>query len=780
MLGPQLGEWPRSTDLELACPLHGHVMHLIDQGIATEISNSTSYRFIVTHQLNDQKCGGVMEHTRREFLQAAALAVPMLSRLSGGQLHAEPTTAVSESQFLFGADVYPDIQTSEATTRMLDDLQRAQMNVVRVGESNWGNLETAPGKFNFGWLRAFLDQLESRQMKAILGTSTFIPPQWLVGAHPETLVVLQPGMGPSDPMSRKCPCLNQPLYREACERYITALGKEFVTHPAVLAWQLDNEIEFLVSIICYNPACEEAWRQWLERTYHTPEEFNDRLDLTSWGMKIDSFDEVPQPRPGVEHPHTEGFRKALPALSLANYQFRHDVILGFLAEQAKLLREAGVKQSILTDWNSVWLALADSTQAQDFMSIAGLNYYQSSTDQRSFWNGDPWQFDMHRSCYGVNRFIVTETRFGVTGDTAMWDPAPTREQFRMWNLELVAFGASGLLYWTGNRWRGGHWPHWGGLLDWMGHTEPDFAWAVEIGQFFRKWGSVLLAHSVKSSAAVLTDFSNRAALEVYPHIPTSRSVFMDTFSSLHRLGIGVDTVNTRLAADINNLQKYALVLLPATTAFDDSRAVAALQRYVEAGGTLVITPFTSYMDTSGVFRGDGFGANLTALTGVVVRTARWMGSPTNGNKQQQVVQWNKLLTQQSPVGLDGYCEYLENTQNADIIASFKSDQSILDGRPAVTHRRVGKGTVIKLGFWPQDDSFLDLLESILPLPNSILVNGVPEGVLAVPRTDGSLFVVNATDKQHDILLKRACVDRISGGSISENYLLSSYQVLWLM
>ena len=101
-------------------------------------------------------------------------------------------------------------------------------------------------------------------------------------------------------MSRKSPCLNHPLYRAACRRYIQALAGEFHDHPAVIGWQLDNEIEFVDQIICYNPACEHAWRQWLEQTFHTPEEFNEKLDLVDWGMKIKSFDEVPQPRRGVE------------------------------------------------------------------------------------------------------------------------------------------------------------------------------------------------------------------------------------------------------------------------------------------------------------------------------------------------------------------------------------------------------------------------------------------------------------------------------------------------
>ena len=721
-----------------------------------------------------------METTRRGFLQTAALTIPVLSDFPRLLLAGSTNAASNPTAFLFGADVYPDLQTPEEVQRMLDLLQRAHMNIVRVGESNWGNLEVAPGKFNFGWLRDFLDNLKQRQMWAIMGTSTFVPPQWLVAAHPETLVVLEPGSGPSDPMSRHCPCLNHPLYREACRQYIKALALEFLDHPVILAWQLDNEIESVGERVCYNPACEKAWRQWLEKTYNSPEEFNRKLDLVSWGMKIDSFDEVPQPRPGVEGPRSADVHGALPALSLASLHFEHDVILDFLAEQAETLRQNGVRQWILTDWNPVWPALADEPNAQAFMSIAALNYYQPSADEPGSWNDSPWHLDMHRSCYQKESFIVTETRFGVTGGSSIYDPAASRDQFRMWDLQLAAFGATGMLYWTGNRWRGGHWPHWGGMMDWSGHPEPDIDWAVELGGFFKTWGPTLLANPVKSSAVVLTDFDQRAALEIYPHIPGSRTVLTGTFAALHRLGIGTDTINALKAERVENLQKYSVVLLPAATALDNSATIEALRSYALNGGIVMVAPFTAYMDKDGVFRGDGFAANLEGLTGCLVRTIRWMGSPQKGGKQQQKVEWNRRFANRvTPVGLDGFCELLEVGGEAETLATFESDQAILNGRPAATLRKLGKGVVVKLAFWPQDDSVLMLLESLLPASNELLAKALPEGVLGVPRTDGSTFVVNVTGKEHQIHMKEICRDRISSSVVGNHHVLSPYEVLWL-
>ena len=131
------------------------------------------------------------------------------------------------------------------------------------------------------------------------------------------------------------------------------------------------------------------------------------------------------------------WRKAAPqiaALTLAHRHFRRDVLLNFFLMQAEALREAGVHQWILTDWNTRWDAVADDPLAARSMDIAGLNDYQPRDDDPEFWMNFTWHQDMHRSAYGRTHFITTENRFGVIGGTHISDPSPTREQFLMWGL----------------------------------------------------------------------------------------------------------------------------------------------------------------------------------------------------------------------------------------------------------------------------------------------------------------------------------------------------------
>ncbi len=671
---------------------------------------------------------------------------------------------VVPDQFLFGASTYPELQTREEWNRMLDVFQKARFKVVRVSESSWGNLETAPGKYNFGWLKDYLDDVERHGMKAILGTSSYIAPQWLSAKHPEVLVQNQPGWS-THPMARKAACLHHPLYRDALRRYVLALGAAFKDHPAVIGWQLDNEIEFTIPLICYGPVCERKWRDWLKRTYRTPEEFNRRLKLVSWGMRVDSLDDVPQPRPGGDG--------GLAALRLAHLHFRRDAVLNFMIEQTQTLREAGVRHWITTDWNTMWEAIADDPLARKALDVAGLNFYQPSDENPGFFKDLAWHFDMHRSAHGLGYFLATETRVGVAGETSQWDDFPTKDQFRMWMLQPAAYGAFGLMYWSGNRWHGGHWPQWGGVLDWTGQPEPDFSWLVELGEFFETNSERLLKNPVHATAAVLTDFDQRAALLQYPHTPASRQVLAEAFDALHRLGVGADSLNFKDAAIPGRLASYSLVVIPAATALDGETIQPALRQYVENGGNLVITPFTAYQSWDGLFRSDGFGANLKSVTGVVTRTGRRMG--TSGERQPRV-QW---LGGTSPAGIDGYCEYMDVEQGLEVIGSFRSAEPVLDGRPAATRKRLGKGSVIKLAFWPGDDSVLKLFRGLNPAAEGLLAASAPAGVQAVPRKDGSVFILNTSSKPASIQLSRAAADRLSRRKLDGRVDMKGYEVFWL-
>jgi len=673
---------------------------------------------------------------------------------------------------LLGASVYPELLDVEQRLELLDKLAALGCNVLRVGESSWGNLQPAPDRFEFGWLDDFVAAAAARDFSVILGTGSYIPPQWLasdpavrVRPHPAEMI---------HPMSRKAACLNNDKYRDACRSFVLSLGRHYGGHPAVLGWQVDNEIETAMPI-CYCDACTEAWKGWLRREFGDEAAFNERLFLVSWGMSISSFDGLPQPSPTFESTQ-------LPALSLVHRRFRRDVVFNFLQLQVDALREAGATQWVTTDWNVVFDGLSDDPRVAETLDFAGLNYYppvDEATDgwgrpaEPSFFVSTAWHQDRVRSAHGLGGWLLTETRIGTMGTTVVVDPFPREDQFRMWLLQALAFGAFGLLFWSGNRWRGGHWPHWGGLLDWSGVEEIEAPWVREFSAVLRRIGPQVLDTTVQASAVVLTDFEQRSMLSLYPHTPENLAGVATVIDALHRLGIGVDCLSpARLSAD--RLEAYEVALL-APTPFVDDGVSAMLEQFVVSGGKVVVMPGSGYQDRDGVFLRGGLGSGLSAITGVSSHTVRRSDFELRTGQVLQV----RWTGQDRPVMTTGFLEPFRGVA-ATTLATYDAPGDVIDGRPAAVERRpdVGTGAALKLGFWPAGDSFGALLGRWLG-GEHFLVEPAPPGVFVVPRDDGSHFVVNTTAKPAWLRTLRPSIDRIGGSPHGTTMALAPFEVLWL-
>lgn len=671
--------------------------------------------------------------------------------------------------FLYGASVYPEIQTKEEQLKMLDLFSKAGFTVLRLGESAWGNLEPAQGQFNFEWLKYFLDEMHKRNLKAILGTCSYVPPQWLAAKHPEILMQYADG-SKANPMGRHAESRNVPVFRAALEKFILAYGAAFKDHPAVIGWQLDNEIEQNMGRIDYNDANKKAWTDWLQKTFHSTDELNSRLGLKAWGLQAPSIEAVPLPSKS-----NDGF---LAALSLAALHFDRDNIIEYFNWQKDLLRKAGVQQWITTDWITTNKTIADEPALQNILDVSGINEYQPTEDEPNYWAWQAMFNDIHRSQNKNGQFLVTETRIGPTGAEKLWTASASHQQFITWMIEPVAFGATGVIHWSGNRFNGGHWPHWGGMLDWSGNPEPDFQWTVELASFFKKWNNTLMSTTVDAKAAVLTDFDNRAALETYPHTPGSSSANLvhEAFDAFHRNGIGVDAITTSAAKNYENLKQYKILVLAAAPCLDGNGLNNSLKQFVENGGSLIVGPFTGYQTADGVFRNTGFAADIANLTGTITRTVRLLAQ----NNQTNFVQWNKeWKMDSSAIAMEGFTEILETQKGVEPIAHFSTSEDVMNKRPAATINKVRKGAVIKLAYWPASNQFTEIIHRLLKDTPGYLQSPLAAGVQAVPRTDNSFFIINTLSSSVKISLKKKMKDRISGNKYDGVFELEPYGLLWL-
>src|SRR5260370_30953531 len=236
------------------------------------------------------------------------LAVILL--LSGGLQAFAPDKM---DTIVLGVACYPEYAPSERLERDVELMQKAGINLVRVGESTWSSWEPRDGQFEFAWMERVLDCMQQAGIKVILGTPTFSIPAWLYRKHPEILVThdgtapplanpyeptYPPALTPGYYGPRQNYDFLNPHFRAHAERIVRQIVSHFRNHPAVIGYQIDNETYPNGAVTPYTTA---AFLDRLTRKYETPATVNRIWGLVYWGQLIDTWDDLP-PRNGILNP----------------------------------------------------------------------------------------------------------------------------------------------------------------------------------------------------------------------------------------------------------------------------------------------------------------------------------------------------------------------------------------------------------------------------------------------------------------------------------------------
>ncbi len=455
---------------------------------------------------------------------------------------------------------------------------------VRVGEFAWSRIEPAPGRFQWDWLDRAIDTLSSAGLKVVLCTPTATPPRWLVARHPDMLAVGEDGRRRGFG-SRRHYCFSSPEYRAESERIVTALAERYGRHPAVGAWQTDNEYGCHDTVVSYSPAAERAFREWLADRYGTIDRLNEAWGTVFWSQEYASFDDVGLPVATVTEPN--------PAHRLAFRRFSSDQVVAFNRAQAEIIRHRGQGQPILhnsmgffTDYDHYDLAQDLDAMAWDSYPLGFLDegFFDEALKTRFMRTGHPDVAAFHHDLYrgvGQGRFWIMEQQPGPV-NWASHNPAPLPGMVRLWTLEALAHGAEVVSYF---RWRQAPFAQeqmHAGLL--RPDTSPDVA-AGEVEQVAAELASLGDLPAPAANVAVVFDYTAQWVFEIQPQgkpFDYRRLVF-ECYSALRQLGLNIDIVPPTAALD-----DYALVVVPSLPILDD----ALLKNLESVRGKVLLGPRT--------------------------------------------------------------------------------------------------------------------------------------------------------------------------------------------
>ncbi len=665
----------------------------------------------------------------------ASSSVP--SRADGGRY----------TSFLFGVDYYPE-QWPESDWE--DDARRMQesgVRVVRMGEFAWSLMEPREGTYDFTLFDRAIDVLARHGVKTILGTPTAAPPKWLTRRYPETLAVTSDGRSVSD-QTRRHYCYNSPTYRRLSRRIVEAMASHFEDNPHVVGWQIDNEFNCHISE-CYSNGCRRAFRAWARERYRDLASLNRRWGTVVWSQRYTDWEQLDLPFPGPAQHN--------PALMLDYKRFLSDSVVSYEREQVGIVRRHRPRDFITH--NQFFKNINYYDLARDLDLFACDNYPSfSETPQYTVGAG----LTLARGLNG--RFMVMEQQTGAGGQDYLLTGARPGQQ-SLWAFQAVAHGADGLVHFLWRTARRGPEEYWDGVIDhdnvgrWK-HDEFE-----KEGRELARIGPEILGSRLEADIAVIKDYD---AEWVYDYQYFTREVnvgaaFVDLFQAASELKHNIDIVSSQA-----DLGRYKLVFGPYVVLMDPELA-ARLRRFVEAGGVFIASAHHAAKDrdngmtdgTPPLWLSDLFGAR---------RTEYFVYQPPSRDGNALRFEGGPAL----PVGV--MAEILEPA-SARVVARW--DRDYMQGRPAVTENRAGRGKAVYYGSFFNLEAARYLMERYATeLHIEPLLSGVPEAVEVTRRSgDGAdyYFILNHARESVAVAPGGGFTDLLAGGPAPERFTLKAYE-----
>ncbi len=660
-------------------------------------------------------------------------------------------------KFYFGADYYPEHWPEERWPEDARLMAEAGFNVVRLAEFAWSKMEPAEGQFDFAWLDRALEILHRRGISAVLGTPTASPPPWLM-AKDETLFLVRPDGQRATYGNRREYCPNQPLFHEHTCRIVTAMSEHYAEHPAVIGWQIDNEL----GDRCYCPVCRAKFQEWLKVRYGTLEKMNCAWGTNFWSQVYTDWNQIPVPLTAGGSPN--------PGLALDYSRFMSDTYVAYQKLQIDLLRQKCAGQFI----------------THNFMGFGyeGINYYDMAAGlDHVAWDNYPSGFwskesvdpaspalshDTMRSLKKQN-FWVMEQQAGPSGWEIM-SPAPRPGELRLWAYQSIAHGADGIVFFRWRTARHGTEQYWHGLLEHDGRPGRRYEEIKRMGTELQTLGEQIIGAQVKPQVAIVQSYETRWAFQVQPNHPDFRfrEHVQHIYEALYRQNLSVDIVSPR-----DDLSAYKLVILPAMYVLPEG-LVARLERFVKEGGVLVVTPRTGVKDEANAVVNLPLPGLLADLCGVVVED---YDSLLTGVAQSLEFCIPELARTKAAARL--WCDILAPV-SAEVVASYGQDYYA--GKPAITRNVFGKGQVIYVGTFGDADLYHALFCWLM---NQTGLRGVlesPEGVEMTERLQGEkrlLFILNHTNTAQTVVVPDEWTNLMDGQLVKGPLTIAARDVLIL-
>ncbi|MCB0195924.1 MAG: beta-galactosidase [Anaerolineae bacterium] len=567
-----------------------------------------------------------------------------------------------------GVDYYPEQWPRERWATDANMMAHLGLTYVRIGEFAWSLLEPEDGLFDFSLLTQVIKLLSNEGLEVVLGTPTAAPPPWLTS---KVDILLRNADGvPLAPGTRRHACANNPDYRYYSQRIVTEMANHFGRHPAIVAWQIDNEFSCHETGRCYCDHCRETFQQWLRDKYGTLEALNMAWGTVFWSAIYTDWSQIPLPRtaPAQHNPSLLLDFRRFSSESWVNYQRLQIDIVRRYAPDVPITHNFMNSNEDAAETNNFDLA-----SDLDFASWD--NYPQGSTGPHHV----AFNHDMVRG-FKRKPYWVMEQQPGSVNWHPYNRPVPPN-LVRLWTYQGFGHGAEAVVYFRWRAARYGQEQYHTGLLRQDGSPAQAYH---EVETLKRERTKIPAFRPKPAQVALLIDYDDWWALQIDPHQKdfSYLKVVLSIYQDLWARGVSVDVI--RRSEDIEN---YKVVIVPSPNLIKTEQA-SRWQRYVENGGRLMVTFRAFVKEPSNIWTDNPLPAHINTLLGIQVE--EYLGLPPDmrgasrnatGSLSYPYWRWAELLTPTTGQPILFYNQF------------YWRDQV------AVTKNELGQGVAVYVGCW---------------------------------------------------------------------------------
>ena len=652
-----------------------------------------------------------------------------------GGIFAQHTWFNDKDLTLTGAYYYPEHWDESQWERDLKQMHELGFEFTHFAEFAWAQLEPQEGVYDFSWLDRAVALAAKYDLKVVMCTSTATPPVWLSRKYPEILLKSEDGTV-QDHGARQHASFASPVYRKLAYRMIEELARHYGNDSRIIGWQLDNEpaVQF-----DYNQAAEEAFREFLKEKYHyNIQELNAAWGTAFWREVYSQFEEITLPKTAqmfMNHHQILDYRR-----------FAAKQTNDFLNEQCRLIKKYAKNQWVTTNYIPDYdKGHIGGSKDLDFVSYTRYMVYgdNEGIGRRGYRVGNPLRIAMANDffrpvngTYGVMELQPGQVNWGSI------NPQPLPGAVRLWLWSVFAGGSDFICTYRYRQPLYGTEQYHYGIVGTDGVTVTPGGREYE--QFMKEIRSLRKDYRpkedkpetyLKRKTAILWNPENYWSIDRQKQNATWNTfAHVDKYyRTLKSYAAPVDFISEE-----KDFSQYPVMIVPAYQ-LADKELVARWKKYVEEGGNLVLTCRTAQKDRFGRLPETPFGSMIDELTGNHIEFYDLLLSQDPGQVKMdgKVYTWNT------------WGEILQPGTSNEVWATYTNE--FYEGKPAVTFRKLGKGSVTYIGVDSSDGALerqvLDKLYSRL----QIEVMNLPYGVTMEYR-NGLGIVLTYSDQPYQFAL----------------------------